>query len=110
MDGQSYKASRFAATLRRKLWREHLGLIEPQHCDTPNEKVTSFMRAAPFANVDESRLDSTVADPLADSTTKLWNETAKKNTEIFSDCFHVVPSDRVRTWAEYDVSTIVIAG
>ena len=103
MNDQPYIASRFAATLRRKLWREHLGLMKPQHCDAPNAEVTSFMRAAPFPNEDETSLDGAVADPLADSTIKLWNDTAKRNTEIFSDCFHVVPSDRVRTWAEYDV-------
>ena len=30
MDGRPYKAGRHAATLRRQLWREHLGLLPAQ--------------------------------------------------------------------------------
>ena len=29
MNGQPFKAGRHAATLRRLLWREHLGLLTP---------------------------------------------------------------------------------
>lgn len=30
MNGQSYQASKFATTLRRQLWRKHLGLLPHQ--------------------------------------------------------------------------------
>ncbi|KAI5304648.1 hypothetical protein KEM56_006204 [Ascosphaera pollenicola] len=33
MDGKEYKAGRHIATLRRTLWREHLGLLPPQPLD-----------------------------------------------------------------------------
>ncbi|KAH7100350.1 phospholipase D/nuclease [Auriculariales sp. MPI-PUGE-AT-0066] len=102
MDGQAYMAARFAATLRRKLWREHLGLIEPQVCESDQHPVTTFMRAAPVPNQDETQIDGPVLDPLSDDVTRLWNETAKKNTEVFADCFRPVPTDRVRTWEQYD--------
>lgn len=104
MNGQRYLASRFAATLRRKLYREHLGLIPPQMPSNGRPEVTSFMRPAPFPNQDESGLahDKVVADPLAESTLDLFNETARKNREIFTELFRPVPTNLVRDWAAYD--------
>jgi phospholipase D1/2 len=32
MDGKKYMAAKFAATLRRQLWKHHLGLAPPQFC------------------------------------------------------------------------------
>ncbi|KAG5650049.1 hypothetical protein H0H81_000947 [Sphagnurus paluster] len=67
-------------------------------------EVTSFMRPAPFPNQDESGLahDKVVADPLAESTLDLFNETARKNREIFTELFRPVPTNLVRDWAAYD--------
>ncbi|TFL05257.1 phospholipase D/nuclease [Pterulicium gracile] len=103
MAGQRVKVSRFAATLRRKLYREHLGLIAPQNCGR-REPVTSFMRAAPFPNQSElhEEADQLVADPICDTMWRLWNETAKKNTQVFTDLFRPVPTNLVRNWAGYD--------
>lgn len=42
MNGQKYMAARFAATFRRQLFKQHLGLIPPQDCPGP---VTSAMNA-----------------------------------------------------------------
>ncbi|KAG2029703.1 hypothetical protein BDR03DRAFT_815595, partial [Suillus americanus] len=53
MDGHPYMATCFATTLHRKLFREHLGLIEPQNVLHSTEKVTSFMRCAPEPDDDE---------------------------------------------------------
>lgn len=63
------------------------------------------MRPAPYPNDDETdtREDSLVADPIADSTWYLWNETARKNREIFQEIFRPVPTNLVRSWAAYDV-------
>ncbi|KAI0738349.1 phospholipase D/nuclease [Daedaleopsis nitida] len=103
MDGEPYQASRFAATLRRKLYREHLGLIEPQWC-TARDSPDSFMRPAPYPNEDEtrSREDEMVADPLHQDTFHLWNDTARKNREIFTEIFRPVPTNLIRSWKDYE--------
>ena len=109
MDGQPYKAARFAATFRRKLYREHLGLMPPQICQDDEDEVTSFMHCAPIPNEDETGLeeDAMVADPLSDDTQRLWNDTAKKNRDIFTEVFRPVPSNFVRRWSGYDVSASI---
>lgn len=104
MNGQSYPVARFAATLRRQLFKEHLGLIPPQDCEVPNEPVTSFMRCAPVPNEDETHdpYDLLVADPLADTTLQLWMDTARRNREIFTEVFRPIPTNLVRSWSAYD--------
>ncbi|CCO34339.1 phospholipase D [Rhizoctonia solani AG-1 IB] len=103
MNGQKFMASRFAATLRRKLFREHLGLIPPQNCDRGKPKVTSFMRPAPIPNESEigTREDDAVMDPLSDQFQDLWISTALKNRKIHSELFKTVPTNVVHSWAEY---------
>ncbi|KAG6828047.1 hypothetical protein H0H92_009547 [Tricholoma furcatifolium] len=103
MDGRPYLASRFAATLRRKLYREHLGLIEPQMVNG-DPRVTSFMRPAPYPNEDETGLqyDALVADPISHNTVALLQKTATDNRNIFTELFRPVPTNLVRDWAAYD--------
>jgi phospholipase D1/2 len=105
MNGKPYEVARFATTLRRKIFREHLGLIPPQTSDQRDERPTSFMRPAPTPNEDETRTpeDALVADPLSEETLALWNGTAKKNREIFTEIFRPVPTNLVRDWKAYDV-------
>jgi phospholipase D1/2 len=104
MNGNKYMANRFAATLRRQLYKEHLGLIPPQNC-TKDEQVTNFMRAAPVPNDDttSSEEDRLVADPLADATIALWEDTARVNREVFTEVFRPVPTNLVRDWNAYNV-------
>ncbi|KJA15853.1 hypothetical protein HYPSUDRAFT_48013 [Hypholoma sublateritium FD-334 SS-4] len=104
MDGKPYQASRFAATLRRQLYKEHLGLIEPQVADSRDPEITSFMRPAPYPNKDETRTheDSLVADPLSDATNSLWMSTARKNREVFTELFHPLPTNLVQNWDAYE--------
>lgn len=121
MDGQPYQASRFAATLRRQLYKgklppearmsplintspEHLGLIEPQVADSRDPEITSFMRPAPYPNKDQTRTyeDGLVADPLSDATNSLWMSTARKNREVFTELFHPLPSNLVQNWDAYE--------
>ena len=122
MNGRPYGASKFAATLRRRLYRgtteqtspgnsltlilEHLGLLEPQQCDHKLQRVTSFMKPAPHPIEDESCVeeDRAVADPLADETILLWEGTAKKNREVFTELFRPVPTNLVRSKTAYKVS------
>lgn len=63
------------------------------------------MRPAPHANQEEFDVpeDAQVADPLADATLDLWNDTARKNREIFTEVFRPVPTNLVRDWGAYDV-------
>ena len=109
MNGERYMASRFASSLRRQLYKEHLGLIPPQLCEGPNECVTSFMRPAPVPNEDQSHtdVDDAVADPLEAATEALWNDTARKNREIFTEIFRPVPTNLVRSWDAYPVCSLV---
>ncbi|KAL5513890.1 hypothetical protein ACEPAG_2651 [Sanghuangporus baumii] len=104
MDGKPYMAARFAATLRRYLFREHLGLIAPQNCQSRKEEVTSHMRPAPVPTEYElgSEEDQAVADPLADSTLELFDGTARKNRAIFTEVFRTVPSNLVRDYKAYE--------
>ncbi|KAK7030848.1 hypothetical protein VNI00_013956 [Paramarasmius palmivorus] len=104
MGGEPHMAARFAATLRRKLFREHLGLISPQIPDEDDDDPTSFMRPAPHPNDNETGLaeDQLVADPLAEETLRLWKDTARKNREIFTEVFRPVPTNLVRDWKAYD--------
>ncbi|KAI0042796.1 phospholipase D [Auriscalpium vulgare] len=103
MDGQPYMAARFAATLRRKLFRQHLGLIPPQTVQDRNEPVTTFMRPATIPNEDEThyRDDALVADPLSDRFLNLFSDTARRNREIFTELFRPVPTNLVRDWNAY---------
>ena len=79
--------------------------MEPQNCDLETQRITNFMRPAPHPIEDESRLedDRAVADPLADETISLWENTARKNREIFTELFRPVPTNLVRTRAAYKV-------
>lgn len=103
MNGQRFMAARFAATLRRKLYREHLGLISPQDVSTRREERTTFMQAAPVLNEDETFLqeDALVADPLSPKLMSLWQSTAKKNRDIYTEIFRPVPSDLVQSTSVY---------
>ncbi|PPQ99833.1 hypothetical protein CVT24_009627 [Panaeolus cyanescens] len=104
MDEQPYQVSRFAATLRRQLYKEHLGLIDPQPCDSREPEITSAMRPAPILNEDTTRTheDSLVADPLDPKTDFLWKETARKNREVFTEIFRPIPTNLVRSFSAYD--------
>ena len=124
MNGIPYPVARFAATLRRQLYKgmslfafhsdsfrsslrqsEHLGLIPPQNCDKRHPEVTNAMRPAPNPADDftHTKEDFLVADPLLHQTDQLWKETARKNREIFTEIFRPVPSNFVQNVDSYDV-------
>ncbi|CAA0821421.1 Phospholipase D p1 [Striga hermonthica] len=72
--GKSWRAGRFALSLRLSLWSEHIGLHAGE--------------------VDQIR------DPVADSTYKdIWMATAKTNTMIYQDVFSCIPNDLIHTRA-----------
>lgn len=101
MNGQPWIASRFAASLRRQMFRKHLGLLKYQDPTLPD---ANFMPINKDPNVYDwgSAEDLLVADPLGMQFERVWRTTAASNTAIFNKVFHPVPSDEVRTWKQYD--------
>jgi phospholipase D1/2 len=101
MDGKPYKAARHAATLRRHLWREHLGLLSAQDYDAsqaPNARSPDVC-----LNEDETGAeDAFVMDPLSDGVWNLWTEQASVNTETYRMLFRADPDDHIKTFDEYD--------
>lgn len=102
MNGRRHTAGRFAASLRRYISRKHLGLIPDQRCDKPEGMNWRSVEAGANEYDWGSEADVLVGDPLGEGFRKLWEGTARGNTEVFSRAFHVVPNDCVRTWEEYD--------
>ena len=101
MDGKPYQAGYHAATLRRHIWREHLGLIEAQPLDAsqdPNaQPPTKCMN-----DVGEGEEWEFVADPLGDKVWELWTKQATTNTDIYRMLFRADPDDNIKTWKDYD--------
>lgn len=100
MDGRPWRAAKFAATLRRQLFRKHLGLIPAQNmaCPDANFEPVGVPNQYDFG----SREDQVVTDPLSDTFLNFWNSRARQNTFAFGKIFHPVPHDDVRTWKDYD--------
>lgn len=99
MNGKPWTASRFAASLRRQLYRKHLGLLPPQDYQRPDANFEPV--GVPNDFDFECPESQVVADPISDTAQSLWNTRAHKNTEVFGKIFHSVPDDRVRNWSEY---------
>lgn len=94
MNGQPFEAGYHATTLRRYLWREHLGMLPPQSLDAAND-VNAL---PPSINPDNNVYDSDeswkfVEDPLSDKLWETWTGRASKNTELFRHLFHADPDD-----------------
>ena len=102
LNGEPYTASKFAASLRRQIFRKHLGLLPDQPWDKPNNNWLPVDRA-PTNDYDwDSPADHLVRDVMHSNFDNLWKNTARTNTEVFSKAFHAVPDDKVRTWDDYD--------
>ena len=100
MNGSPYRASKFAATLRRQLFRKHLGLLKAQNMERPDQNFQPV--GVPNVYDFGSPEDLAVSDPLADTFLALWNSRAHSNTQVFRKVFHPVPDDSVLTWADYN--------
>ncbi|KAL9378910.1 hypothetical protein Peur_027392 [Populus x canadensis] len=74
MNGETWKAGKFAYSLRRSLWSEHLGLSSGE--------------------IDK------ISDPVAETTYRnLWLATAKENSKIYQDVFACLPNDHIHSRA-----------
>lgn len=101
MNGQPYRAARLAATLRRHLWREHLGLLLPQEFDSSNNPNAQPPNDCPNSNGEGPEYEF-VADPLGEELWKTWASQATTNTEVFRFLFRVDPDDNIKTFDDYD--------
>lgn len=101
MHGEPWTASKFAAGLRRQLFRKHLGLLPHQRWDQPDGNFHPVSQCGNDYDWDSSA-DRLVADPMSNDFDELWRGTARTNTEVFSKAFHNVPNDKVRTWDDYE--------
>ncbi|XP_022246655.1 phospholipase D1-like [Limulus polyphemus] len=76
MNGTPYQAGVFAGTLRKSLFREHLGL-------------------------DEKNSETDLRDPVSDTFYKdVWLTVAALNTSIFEKVFRCIPTDEVHKFAQ----------
>ncbi|EIW71690.1 hypothetical protein TREMEDRAFT_71238 [Tremella mesenterica DSM 1558] len=103
MDGKKYLASRLAATWRRTLMREHLGLLPPQAAFDSKTQPTPSMHPAPVPHEYDfdSPEDQAVADFLSDDFQNLWTNTGRSNRAAFENVFRPVPNDDIKSWEEY---------
>ncbi|KAL2130596.1 hypothetical protein VTI74DRAFT_6195 [Chaetomium olivicolor] len=103
MDGKPFQAGWHAATLRRYLWREHLGLLPPQDHDAsndPNAQPPGDDSPNDVKDNDESW--KLVEDPLSDELWEMWTERASQNTLLFRQLFHADPDDHVKNFDDYN--------
>ncbi|XP_014560613.1 hypothetical protein COCVIDRAFT_34248 [Bipolaris victoriae FI3] len=100
MDGQPWRASEFAASLRREIFRKHLGLLKPQDMERPDANYEPV--GIPNQYDWGSQEDRQVVDPISEEFWNLWNWRAHTNTQAFGKVFHPVPSDEVKNWKQYD--------
>ncbi|EDO43750.1 predicted protein [Nematostella vectensis] len=79
MNGEEFQVGPFAHSLRTHLFMEHLGL---ESCSGEPTDVN-------------------VQDPVSDGFYKdVWMRTAENNTKIYSEVFHCLPTDEVRSFGE----------
>ena len=92
MDGQPYQAGWHAATLRRYVWREHLGLLHAQSLDASNDPNAQPPGQTPNDPVEGNEFEF-VADPLGDQLWEMWTSRATRNTEVFRQVFRADPDE-----------------
>jgi len=101
MDGREYQAGHHAATLRRMLWREHLGLLPAQPLDASEDPNAQPPDVCPNHWHEGDEWDRLVTDPLSDEVWNLWTQQATTNTDVFRHLFHADPDDNIRTFDDY---------
>lgn len=75
MNNIPFLCGKFASSLRKQLFREHLGLLNTK------ENI----------NIDDVIIKSFYKD--------VWCARSKRNTEIFEEVFHCIPTDKVINFA-----------
>ncbi|ROV90661.1 hypothetical protein VPNG_10118 [Cytospora leucostoma] len=107
MDGKEFEAGYHAATLRRYLWREHLGLLPPQEMDASNDVNAQPPGEKTMNDIWDQGQGAEgyefVEDPLGENLWKEWTERATVNTKVFQQVFHADPDDHVKTFDDYNL-------
>lgn len=102
MDGQPFEAGYHAATLRRFLWREHMGLLPPQDLNPEKDINALPPNVNPDNNIhDQDESYKFVEDPMGDELWSTWTGQADKNTSLFRHLFHADPDDHSRFLDDY---------
>ncbi|XP_045492782.1 phospholipase D2 isoform X2 [Colias croceus] len=79
MNGKPFPVGKVAGGLRKRLFREHLGLMDE----------------------DPNRVGVNLDDPCAEQFyIDVWKGTSKRNTDVYEEVFHTIPTDSVHTFAE----------
>lgn len=87
MNGKPYQSGRFTGSLRRYLFREHLGLFDKNESNVSDRKGK------------KNRID--VRDPISDKFfNDVWLKIAKNNTKIYDTMFGAIPSDDIHTYEQ----------
>lgn len=100
MAGAPFTAAPFAATLRRTLWREHLGLLPATTLDASHD--TNALPPPAPNHIESDASDALLQDPLDPALWARWTDTATRNTDVFRELFHCDPDDAIETWSDYD--------
>lgn len=78
MNGEAFPCGKVAGGLRKRLFREHLG----------------------FMGEDLERMGISLNDPCCKEFYRdMWKCTSTRNTEMYEDVFHTLPTDRVHSFA-----------
>ncbi|XP_063696243.1 phospholipase D2 isoform X2 [Culicoides brevitarsis] len=79
MNGETFPSGLYAGRLRRFLFKEHLGILEPK----PHQR----------------QID--VTDPISDQFYNgIWRRTSNRNTRIFDEVFHCIPTNNTETFVQ----------
>ena len=105
MDGAPFKAGRHAATLRRLLWREHLGLLPAQPLDASKDSNAQPPDVCMNDPMEGPEYEF-VADPMSDKVWDLWTGNATKNTEVFRHLFRADPDDNSMSLSSHTFSRL----
>ncbi|KAI9816311.1 MAG: hypothetical protein M1827_001913 [Pycnora praestabilis] len=100
MDGQPHEAGHHAASLRRLLWREHMGLLPAQELDASKDPNAQPPNDCPNDVLEGETFDF-VADPMSDRVWDMWCGRATTNTNIFRHLFRADPDDHIKTFEDY---------
>lgn len=92
MDGQPFNAGHHATTLRRFLWREHLGLLPAQDLDSANDPNAQPPGDCPN-DVREDEHYKFIEDPMSDKVWDMWTGNADVNTRVYRELFRADPDD-----------------
>jgi phospholipase D1/2 len=101
MDGKPFQAGHHAATLRRLLWREHMGLLPAQLTDASEDANAQPPYVCPNDPI-EGREYEFVADPLSDDVWDMWTSRASRNTKVYRELFRADPDDNILNFDDYD--------